>query len=108
MTTWWPASATPPNSTLRELVAKALFNKGVTLGQLGRREEEIVVYDDVVARFDMVEEPMGQRDCRKYPKATTSRRSPYPGQNCEIEERCQAAPTPLTARLIMTTFKSLG
>ena len=31
--------------------ARALFNKGVTLGQLGRSEEEIAVYDDVLARF---------------------------------------------------------
>ena len=31
--------------------AKALVNKGVTLGTLGRSEEEIGVYDDVVARF---------------------------------------------------------
>jgi len=32
-------------------LAKALHNKGVTLGQLGRSEEAITVYDDVVARF---------------------------------------------------------
>jgi tetratricopeptide (TPR) repeat protein len=31
--------------------ARALFNKGITLGQLGRREEAIAVYDDVVGRF---------------------------------------------------------
>jgi hypothetical protein len=29
----------------------ALVNKGVTLGALGRGEEAIAVYDDVVARF---------------------------------------------------------
>jgi hypothetical protein len=36
---------------LRGQVAKALFNKGVTLGALGRSDEEIAVYDDVVGRF---------------------------------------------------------
>jgi hypothetical protein len=38
-------------------VAKALFNKGVRLGALGRSVEAIGVYDDVVARFGAVEEP---------------------------------------------------
>ena len=32
-------------------MAGALFNKGVTLGTLGRSEEEIAVYDEVVKRF---------------------------------------------------------
>ena len=36
---------------LREQVAKALFNKGVTLGALGRSEDAIAVYDDLLARF---------------------------------------------------------
>jgi hypothetical protein len=36
---------------LREQVARALVNKGVTLGELGRSEEEIGVYEEVVARF---------------------------------------------------------
>src|SRR5262249_45373717 len=36
---------------LREQVTNALVNKGVGLGQLGRSEEAITVYDDVVARF---------------------------------------------------------
>jgi hypothetical protein len=31
--------------------ARALFNKGGTLGALGRVEDEIAVYDDVLARF---------------------------------------------------------
>jgi hypothetical protein len=35
----------------REQVAKALVNKGITLGALGRGEEALGVYDDVVARF---------------------------------------------------------
>ena len=35
----------------RELVAKALINKGVALGLLDRRVEAIAVYDDVLARF---------------------------------------------------------
>ena len=42
---------------LREQVAKALFNKGVTLGQLKRSEDAIVVYDQVVARCGEAAEP---------------------------------------------------
>ena len=34
-----------------EQVATALRNKGVTLGQLGRSEEEVSVYDEVVTRY---------------------------------------------------------
>ena len=34
-----------------ENVSLALFNKGITLGQLGRSEEAIAVYDEVVRRF---------------------------------------------------------
>ena len=36
---------------LREQVARALVNKGVALESLGRREETIAVYDEVVRRF---------------------------------------------------------
>ncbi len=36
---------------LRGGVARALVNKGVRLGHLGRREEATSVYDDVIARF---------------------------------------------------------
>jgi hypothetical protein len=36
---------------LRKQVARALFNKGVTLGQLGRSEDASAIYDDVIARF---------------------------------------------------------
>jgi hypothetical protein len=36
---------------LREQVAKALVNKAVRLGQLGRAEDEAGVYDEVVTRF---------------------------------------------------------
>jgi hypothetical protein len=42
---------------LRERVAKALFNKGFTLGQLGRSEDAISVYDDVIARFGADDNP---------------------------------------------------
>ena len=38
-------------AALREQVAKALFNKGVTLGALNRSEEAIAVYGEVVRRF---------------------------------------------------------
>ena len=34
----------------RSWQALALFNKGVTLGKLGRSEEEVAVYDDLLAR----------------------------------------------------------
>jgi len=36
---------------LMEHVAKALVNKGVALGQLGRNEDAVAVYDDVATRF---------------------------------------------------------
>jgi hypothetical protein len=36
---------------LREQIAKALFNKGVTLGTLGRSDEAITVFDELIARF---------------------------------------------------------
>ncbi|MBI5892606.1 MAG: SIR2 family protein, partial [Deltaproteobacteria bacterium] len=42
---------------LLENVAKALVNKGVTLGSLNRSEEAIAVYDDVVKRFGNAKEP---------------------------------------------------
>jgi len=42
---------------LREQVARALVNKGITLGALDRSEEAISVYDEVVARFADVDEP---------------------------------------------------
>ena len=51
------ASATRANPALREQVAKALFNKGVTLGALERSEEAIAVYDEVVARFGDAPDP---------------------------------------------------
>jgi TolA-binding protein len=41
----------------RQLVATALVNKGVRLGELGRSEEAARVYDDVVARFGDAAEP---------------------------------------------------
>ncbi len=40
----------------------ALFNKGFTLGTLGRSEEEIAVYDDLLARFGTATElPLRQQ-----------------------------------------------
>ena len=48
-------SATEP--ALREQVAKALFNTSITLGELGRSEEERAVYDDLIARFANAPEP---------------------------------------------------
>jgi tetratricopeptide (TPR) repeat protein len=45
------ASAGSADLRLRGRVAKALLYKGITLGDLGRSEEEIAVYDEVVSRF---------------------------------------------------------
>ena len=39
------------DDALREVVAKALVNKGVALGKLDRSEEGIAAYDEVVSRF---------------------------------------------------------
>jgi hypothetical protein len=42
---------------LREQVAKALYNKGITLGQLNRSEEALAVFDAPIARFEDASEP---------------------------------------------------
>jgi tetratricopeptide (TPR) repeat protein len=42
---------------LRELLAAALFNEGVTLGLLGRGDEAIAVYDKVINRFGTATDP---------------------------------------------------
>ena len=45
-------TASTPRSGLTELsAAEELFDKAFTLGTLGRNEEEIAVYDDLLARF---------------------------------------------------------
>jgi hypothetical protein len=44
------------HAILTHTVAKALFNKGSKFGQLGRSEEELAVYADVVARFGVAPE----------------------------------------------------
>ncbi len=41
---------------MQELVATALFNKGVTLRELRRFEAAIAVYDDLVTRFGDAQE----------------------------------------------------
>jgi len=41
----------PADPIVQEKIATALFNKGVTLGDLDRSEEAIAVYDDAVSRF---------------------------------------------------------
>jgi TolA-binding protein len=38
-------------AALREQVARALVNKGARLGELGRSEEAVAVYDEVERRF---------------------------------------------------------
>jgi hypothetical protein len=46
-----------PEAALRERVAQALANKGVTLGQLDRSEEAVGIFDQVVARFGDAPDP---------------------------------------------------
>ena len=41
---------------LREHVALAMINKGVTLDQLGRNEDAVAQYDEVIARFGSASE----------------------------------------------------
>jgi tetratricopeptide (TPR) repeat protein len=56
-------SVTEP--ALREQVAKALYDKGITLNQLGRSEEAVAVYDDLLARFGTAAEPELRRQVAK-------------------------------------------
>jgi TolA-binding protein len=42
---------------MREQVAKALLYKGIAFGELGRAEEAIAVYEDVIARFGDAADP---------------------------------------------------
>ncbi len=49
--------ATSEAPTMQERVARALFNKGVALRQLGRYEEAIAIYDESIARFGASEAP---------------------------------------------------
>jgi tetratricopeptide (TPR) repeat protein len=51
------ASPLPPESTAREDVVRVLRSKGFELAQLGRREEAIAAYDDLLARFGSAPEP---------------------------------------------------
>ena len=44
------AFARASTCTTREIAAISTFNKGATLGVLGRSDEEIVVYDELIAR----------------------------------------------------------
>ena len=55
--------ATEP--ALREQVATALVNKGVTLGQLNRSEDEIRTYDEVLLRFGDAAEPVMREQAAK-------------------------------------------
>ncbi|OJX76821.1 tetratricopeptide repeat protein [Magnetospirillum sp. 64-120] len=47
---YFDMAANSPDAS-NEQVAKSLFDKGVTLGELGRSEDAIAVYDQVVERF---------------------------------------------------------
>ncbi|SEO27743.1 hypothetical protein SAMN05216404_1168 [Nitrosospira multiformis] len=46
-----------PEPALRESVARALFNKGLVLWELGGKEEVIACYDEVDARYRDAPEP---------------------------------------------------
>jgi hypothetical protein len=50
-TTAAPRFSDAPQAPLREQVARALVQKGIALDQLGRGEEAVAVYDEVVRRF---------------------------------------------------------
>ena len=50
---------------LQEQVAKSLFNKGVTRGQLGETDAEIALYDEVVQRFGDSDVPELQEQVAK-------------------------------------------
>ena len=61
---------------LRELVAKALVNKGVTLGALGRSEDAIAAYEDVLARFGAADRIAAARTRSPTRSSTRGSRSP--------------------------------
>ncbi|MDQ2790030.1 MAG: hypothetical protein M3Y73_10065 [Actinomycetota bacterium] len=46
-----------PEPALRDQVATAIYNEGVRLGQLGRTEEAVGIYDQLVDRFGHEPEP---------------------------------------------------
>ncbi len=52
-------------AALQEQVAKALVNKGITLGILNRRVSEIAVYEDVIRRFEESKEVALQEQAAK-------------------------------------------
>jgi hypothetical protein len=58
MTTSSSGSAPRANLPLRELAAKALGSKAVMLGQAGRIDDEIAVYDALLGRFGAANEPV--------------------------------------------------
>ena len=53
---YWDAASTAKNAKKNER-ANALFNKGVALGQLGRSEDAIALYDDLIERYSSDKEP---------------------------------------------------
>jgi outer membrane protein assembly factor BamD (BamD/ComL family) len=50
---------------VQEQVATAMFNKGITLGQMNRPEEAIVVYDALISQFQSSEHPPVQEQVAK-------------------------------------------
>ena len=52
-----PEFASNDSPELTKLAAEALFNKGVTLGKLGREDDEIAAYDEIVRRFGSSDAP---------------------------------------------------
>lgn len=53
---FWGNIAETPNATPIQ-IAQALFNKGVTLNQLGRWDEGVAAYDEIWQRFSMSSDP---------------------------------------------------
>jgi hypothetical protein len=49
--------ADAPEPILRDLVARALFSKAITLQQMGDSAAEIATYDDIISRFMETPEP---------------------------------------------------
>ena len=73
MTSSSRASAMPPSPALREQVAEALVNKGVTLGALERSEEELAVYDE--RRRALRRRPEPRRCANRSPRRWSTRAS---------------------------------
>jgi hypothetical protein len=89
--------ADAPEPALREQVAKALFNKGIRLGQLDRSDDEIAVYDELPARFvDAPEPAIGEVvEVARKVRRDASRRWSLIAQRLSIDLHDQLRPGPV-------------